>query len=639
MPVMSLLVMPLLIMLLASALFWIINIIMYYDVVITVEPKKRALREATATLNAANEKLQNVEALVAELEAKLAVLMAKYDEAMSDKEAVMAEAQRCQSKLDMATRLIGALGANGVIWESTVENIAKDLIYIPGDTLISCAFASYLGVFTRSYRTSCIEKFVQFLRKHNVELGPTPDPLSILTSEAEMAGWATQGLPSDRVSMENGAIMSNSERWCLMIDPQLQGIVWIKNSEVDNGLNITRMGHENMVKTFETCLDNGKPVMIENMGETIDAVLQPIIARNTIRRGSKQYIKVGDKEIMFSKGFKLYLQTKLSNPHYPPEIQAECTLINFTVTEAGLEDQLLFLVVKYERPDLARLKSDLISQQNNFKVKLAELETLLLEKLASAEGDILDDVDLILSLEDAKKSADEVKRNAVIARDAQVKVDQTSEYYRPVASRGSLLFFLLMDLAKMHSFYKFSLDSFVSICTRSMLSVSLRKKKDEGDEKAAGDDRSRAALELAAAAMEIEALLDVVMNKAGLPDELTNKIDDVDVLSLGVDAAEALVNVGKEPDAAEHRLSAAGHLEKLFGALHLGGASPDAATAVALEVAKACGAALRKDGEAISGRLAALKGDQASLAAALIVLLLMTLLCLTSIFFMQLLFL
>ena len=138
-------------------------------------------------------------------------------------------------------------------------------------------------------------------------------------------------------------------------------------------------------------------------------------------------------------------------------------------------------------------------------------------------------------------------------------------------------------------------------------------------EKAAGDERSRAALELAAAAMEIEALLDVVMNKAGLPDELTNKIDDVDVLSLGVDAAEALVNVGKEPDAAEHRLAAAGHLEKLFGALHLGGASPDAATAVALEVAKACGAALRKDGEAISGRLAALKGDQASLAAALIV--------------------
>jgi len=38
------------------------------------------------------------------------------------------------------------------------------------------------------------------------------------------------------------------------------------------------------------------------------------------------------------KTFRLFLQTKLSNPHYPPEIQAEAVLINFTVTEIGLGD-------------------------------------------------------------------------------------------------------------------------------------------------------------------------------------------------------------------------------------------------------------------------------------------------------------
>ena len=54
------------------------------------------------------------------------------------------------------------------------------------------------------------------------------------------------------------------------------------------------------------------------------------------------------------------MQTKLSNPHYPPEIQAETTLINFTVTEKGLEDQLLSLVVKKERPDLAKQKEEII---------------------------------------------------------------------------------------------------------------------------------------------------------------------------------------------------------------------------------------------------------------------------------------
>ena len=50
------------------------------------------------------------------------------------------------------------------------------------------------------------------------------------------------------------------------------------------------------------------------------------------------------------------MQTKLANPHYKPEMQAQATLINFTVTRDGLEDQLLAEVVATERPDLERTK-------------------------------------------------------------------------------------------------------------------------------------------------------------------------------------------------------------------------------------------------------------------------------------------
>jgi len=293
-----------------------------------------------------------------------------------------------------------------------------------------------------------------------------------------VASWAGQGLPADRVSCENGAIMTNSQRWGLIIDPQLQGIVWIKNRESDNGLQITRMGHGKMLNTFETSLDQGKPVLIENMGEGIDAVIMPVVSRNTIKRGNKRVVKLGDKEIVLNASFRLFMQTKLSNPHYPPEIQAETTIINFTVTEDGLEDQLLFLVVKLERPDLARKKAELITQQNEFKVTLAHLEALLLEKLANAEGDILDDTELILSLEEAKKTSDEVKEKVVVAVETELKINETSEFYRPSGGRGALLFFQLMELCKMHTFYKYSLDAFVMVVTRGVNSVSLRKPKE-----------------------------------------------------------------------------------------------------------------------------------------------------------------
>merc|ERR1712187_13779 len=252
------------------------------------------------------------------------------------------------------------------------------------------------------------------------------------------------------------------------------------------------MGNSKLLSTFEVSLDNGKSVLIENMSEQIDAVLMPVISRNTVKRGNKRLVKIGDKEIILHNNFKLFMQTKLSNPHYPPEIQAETTVINFTVTEDGLEDQLLFLVVKLERPDLAKKKAELIQQQNEFKVTLAHLEALLLEKLANAEGEILDDTELILSLEEAKKTSDEVKDKVAFAQDTEAKINETSEYYRPTGARGSLLFFMLCDLCKMHTFYKYSLDSFVMVVTRAVNSVTLRKpkepKKEEVEEEAPKED-------------------------------------------------------------------------------------------------------------------------------------------------------
>lgn len=77
----------------------------------------------------------------------------------------------------------------------------------------------------------------------------------------------------------------------------------------------------------------------------------PVIAIILVR-----FVKIGDREIEYNKKFKLILHTKLGNPHYQPEIQAQTTLINFMVTRDGLEEQLLAEVVKAERPDLETAK-------------------------------------------------------------------------------------------------------------------------------------------------------------------------------------------------------------------------------------------------------------------------------------------
>ena len=57
---------------------------------------------------------------------------------------------------------------------------------------------------------------------------PAADPLKILTFDAEVAKWQSQNLPSDKVSTENATIVTNTDRWPVLIDPQLQAIAWIR---------------------------------------------------------------------------------------------------------------------------------------------------------------------------------------------------------------------------------------------------------------------------------------------------------------------------------------------------------------------------------------------------------------------------
>lgn len=113
-----------------------------------------------------------------------------------------------------------------------------------------------------------------------------------------------------------------------------------------------RLDQKGFLDILESAVSTGKPVLLENIGETIDPALDSLLGRNTIKKGKA--IKIGEKEIEYHPDFRLILHTKLANPHYKPELQAQTTLINFTVTRDGLEDQLLARVVTAERPDLEK---------------------------------------------------------------------------------------------------------------------------------------------------------------------------------------------------------------------------------------------------------------------------------------------
>ena len=104
----------------------------------------------------------------------------------------------------------------------------------------------------------------------------------------------------------------------------------------------------------------------------------------------------------YDPNFKFYITTKMSNPHYLPEVCIKVTIINFTVTMKGLEDQLLGEVVRKERPDLEEAKDRLVVSIANDKKQLKDLEDKILKLLKESTGNILDDEQLINTLNHSK---------------------------------------------------------------------------------------------------------------------------------------------------------------------------------------------------------------------------------------------
>lgn len=92
----------------------------------------------------------------------------------------------------------------------------------------------------------------------------------------------------------------------------------------------------------------------------MDPVLDNILNKSLIQVGRNLCVKVGDKEIEYNPKFKLYITTRMSNPHYTPEVSTKVTVVNFTVKESGLEEQCLGIVVKAEQPALENTKNEVI---------------------------------------------------------------------------------------------------------------------------------------------------------------------------------------------------------------------------------------------------------------------------------------
>jgi len=454
----------------ANLCSWVVNVVEYSNVYKNVAPKIAAQKKAAEEFDMAQAKLKVVEERVAAMQAKLKSVTDALKDATDEKNAVEAEAQSCQDRLGLAKRLVEGLADENIRWTKSIASFQEREMTLVGDSMLAAAFVSYIGAFNQKFRLGLWKDlWIPDLTNRNIPLTAQVDPLMVLASDSDFAKWKNEGLAADRASLENGAIITSASRWPLLIDPQLVGVKWIRQ-RLAKDLKVIQFSHKRWLQTLLNAVSSGEPVLLESVGEELDATIDPIMSRSVIQRSSgAKIIKIGSDEVSFNDNFRLYLQTKLTNPHYRPEIAAQTSLVNFIVTEEGLEDQLLALVVNKEKPELEERRTGLVRAINDYMVSLTDLENELLERLSSADADnILRDTALVEGLEKTKQASTEIEQKVELAKKQELSINTARNEFRLVSSEGAWLYFLLIQLVLIDHMYQFSLQAFVSFFMKAM---------------------------------------------------------------------------------------------------------------------------------------------------------------------------
>ncbi|XP_053136194.1 dynein axonemal heavy chain 10 [Hemicordylus capensis] len=443
----------------------------YCDVAKEVKPKREKVARLERNFFLSKRELEKIQAELTTIQNELKALGDKYEAAIREKQQLQEEAEIMERRLIAADKLISGLGSENIRWMNDLEELKRRQVKLLGDCLLCAAFLSYEGAFTWEFRDDMLKDVWQTdLLSREIPLSQPFRLENLLTDDVEISRWGSQGLPPDELSVQNGILTTRASRFPLCIDPQQQALNWIKRKEERNNLRTASFNDPDFLKQLEMAIKYGNPFLFHDVDEYIDPVIDNVLEKNIKFAQGRSFIILGDKEVDYDSNFKLYLNTKLANPKYSPSVFGKAMVINYTVTLKGLEDQLLSVIVGYERRELEEQREHLIQETSENKNLLKDLEDSLLRELATSTGNMLDNVDLVHTLEETKAKATEVSEKLKLAEKTAIDIDKLRDGYRPAAKRGAILFFVLSEMALVNTMYQYSLSAFLDV-----FGLSLRK--------------------------------------------------------------------------------------------------------------------------------------------------------------------
>jgi len=153
------------------------------------------------------------------------------------------------------------------------------------------------------------------------------------------------------------------------------------------------------------------------------------------------------------------------------------------VTEEGLQDQMLNLVVTHEDPKKMEQRNQIQIQQADDNKRKAELEDLILNQIANNDKNLLEDDLLIVTLDDSKAQCKAIEQKQEESKITLEHINNIRKQFEQVARRVARLFFVLMQVMNVDPMYQYSLNFFKMIYRRALHNGDHIEKSKKNDRK------------------------------------------------------------------------------------------------------------------------------------------------------------
>ncbi|KAG8224815.1 hypothetical protein J437_LFUL002261 [Ladona fulva] len=452
---------------------WVKANVKYSKVLQKIHPLEKEQETLVKNLKFAEHQLSKLAMGLADVEGnveKLQKQLSTFSREAAETEVRLSEAQET---LKASEGLVSQLQEEYNRWRVQVRELLKELEDLPWKVVLAAAFATYLLPSSEDLRRHYLQKWEEMVFEKYQSSVPFHF-CHFLSTERELLQWQADGLPADMLSIENAVAILKMPICPLIIDPSMVCRDWLIRHLQDRNTEVVSQEMSKFDTTLELAVRFGKVLVVEDV-ECIHPFIIPVLRGDYIHQGTRKLVPVGEKLVDFHENFKIFLITQNENLELLSSVMSAVTYVNFTITELGLAGQLLSSVLQYVKPELDEQRIKLLKDEEQLNLKLEGIQENLLQLLATAQGDILQNKELLHSLNETKASSAAVTKSLLGLSNVRSELHKECDSYSPLTTFGSALYFSTLALGRIKGIYQYSTSSFVRLVNKA-----LEKSENEG---------------------------------------------------------------------------------------------------------------------------------------------------------------